>query len=483
MTKQHAHTDGKLVEETLEGGPVRPDIPDAVLASAWSPAVQTQYKIDKKAFYATRHERGVPSVVRKGPKRALDRPGVDIKHLGQAVDDDIMGRSTAENYKTLKRASDTDGHKASKLAILYPGPKYVPWRQHANSMLVSLFTASAFLREFARVGVDPLTHVIQWHSDLLPVEHFLRIIKAVNPMAISKPSLHQSVFSHDRALSMHCHNFFIRDDNWYQDLRKLLDSLEDAGVHVHVQTQIVSFLTTFNHTDVMHAFADADVLPICKGQDAYELNRSCKELLLKLLAANKDIFSIRFDTTLYNTCHGKCPSSEQVSKTIGAELKRVLSFAEAAGLASAPTYLEKLELLSARKGYSSNLEESFTGKNLINIMAGLGKERVRFAPHATHSKTDHPDGPGARAFYSLFLELEGSRETRAYILRHCRAMWPTDVKVDGCTVTDLHLGWSGLEVDDETVQYWSCACARLCNYMLTGKIPRHLRRKPWSQNQ
>ena len=35
-------------------------------------------------------------------------------------------------------------------------------------------------------------------------------------------------------------------------------------------------------------------------------------------------------------------------------------------------------------------------------MAGLGKERVRFAVHATHSKTDHPDGPGARAFYSLF---------------------------------------------------------------------------------
>ena len=200
---------------------------------------------------------------------------------------------------------------------------------------------------------------------------------------------------------------------------------------------------TFNHGDVMEAvscipFAE---LPIREGRDAFHINRACKEFLLSLLASGKDIFSIRFDTTLYNTCHGKSPLQTNVQQTTGAEMKRDLTFAEAAGLASAPTYLDKLELLRARKGYSNNLDESFTGKNLINVLAGLGRERSRFAAHATHSKADHPDGPGARAFYDLFVDLGGSKETRAVILRHCRALWPTDVTVDGAMRTDMHLGW------------------------------------------
>ena len=101
---------------------------------------------------------------------------------------------------------------------------------------------------------------------------------------------------------------------------------------------------------------------------------------------------------------------------------------------------------------------------------------MRFAPHAHHSKAEHPDGPGARAFYALFLDLEGNRQVRAHMLAKCRAMWPTNVTVDGVMRLDMHLGWSSLELDEETGQHWACATVQLCHYMLSGVIPPHLRR-------
>ena len=106
---------------------VRPDIPDHVLALAWSPQVQSQYHIDAKAFYATRQARGVSSRVRRGPKQALGRSGVDTRHLDRAVRDETIGRSTAEHYKKLRRRSSS---AASKLAVLYPPPPWLPWRDH-----------------------------------------------------------------------------------------------------------------------------------------------------------------------------------------------------------------------------------------------------------------------------------------------------------------------------------------------------------------
>ena len=88
------------------------------------------------------------------------------------------------------------------------------------------------------------------------------------------------------------------------------------------------------------------------------------------------------------------------------------------------------------------------------------------AGHDVKDASDHPDGPGAQAFYRV----AGSEGFRAVLLDRVREWWPSELVVDGeaksfCSLED---------VDAEFVQYNSCACIRALDYVLSGKVPAHL---------
>eukprot|EP00959_Pyramimonas_sp_CCMP1952_P472885 9500789-Pyramimonas_sp.AAC.1 len=82
----------------------------------------------------------------------------------------------------------------------------------------------AFLREFARLGIDPLQHVISWESRSLSPAMFLRLISTRNQFRHDAPSFHQAVFGRngDLALSMHSHNWFHTDDAWFKSVGSLV---------------------------------------------------------------------------------------------------------------------------------------------------------------------------------------------------------------------------------------------------------------------
>ena len=157
-------------------------------------------------------------------------------------------------------------------------------------------------------------------------------------------------------------------------------------------------------------------------------------------------------------------------------MKKVLLPVEAAGLAKHVGYDGKLRAVSKAKGQSDDTDSSFMGKNLLNVLAALGKTKSKFAKHLIFNKAKHPDGPGAKAFYDLFVEMEGPSAVRPFLIRNVRRRWPSDVTVNGRSLSSLHLGLFPSEVDDETAQFWSCAVERVLNYVLTGVIPAHLRR-------
>ena len=88
------------------------------------------------------------------------------------------------------------------------------------------------------------------------------------------------------------------------------------------------------------------------------------------------------------------------------------------------------------------------------------------AGHDVKDASDHPDGPGADAFYRV----AGSQGFRTVLLGRVREWWPSELVVDGeaksfCSMED---------VDAEFVQYNSCACIRALDYILSGKVPAHL---------
>jgi hypothetical protein len=93
------------------------------------------------------------------------------------------------------------------------------------------------------------------------------------------------------------------------------------------------------------------------------------------------------------------------------------------------------------------------------------------AMHRVTEMNKHPDGPGALAFY----DLSGAgdpRGFRAVLLREVSAQWPRDIFVDEVRV---RLGVAGADgIDEEFVQYNSCAAGRVLEFIVTGSIPGHL---------
>ena len=132
--------------------------------------------------------------------------------------------------------------------------------------------------------------------------------------------------------------------------------------------------------------------------------------------------------------------------------------------------------------YSLELEHAFVSKNLVNYLRALSPclclagARLRLvlrsrdvealAGHDVKDASDHPDGPGARAFYRV----AGSDGFRAVLLGCVREWWPRELVVDGEAKSFCPLE----DVDAEFVQYNSCACIRVLDYVLSGKIPAHL---------
>ena len=133
-------------------------------------------------------------------------------------------------------------------------------------------------------------------------------------------------------------------------------------------------------------------------------------------------------------------------------------------------------------GYSDDLEHAFVSKNLVNYLRALSlclclaRARSRsvlrsrdvdaLAGHDVKDASDHPDGPGAEAFYRV----PGSDGFRAVLLDRVREWWPCELVVDGearsfCPLED---------VDGEFVQFNSCACIRALDHVLSGKVPAHL---------
>ena len=90
------------------------------------------------------------------------------------------------------------------------------------------------------------------------------------------------------------------------------------------------------------------------------------------------------------------------------------------------------------------------------------------AGHDVKDASDHPDGPGAEAFYRV----AGSPGFRDVLLRRVREWWPSELVVDGEAMSFCPLE----DVDGEFLQFNSCAAIRALDYVLSGNVAPHLRR-------
>ena len=88
------------------------------------------------------------------------------------------------------------------------------------------------------------------------------------------------------------------------------------------------------------------------------------------------------------------------------------------------------------------------------------------AGHDVKDASDHPDGPGAEAFYRV----AGSDGFRAMLLARVRECWPSELVVDGEAMSFCPLE----DVDGEFVQFNSCACIRALDHVLSGRVPGRL---------
>ena len=82
--------------------------------------------------------------------------------------------------------------------------------------------------------------------------------------------------------------------------------------------------------------------------------------------------------------------------------------------------------------------------------------------------SDHPDGPGAEAFYRV----AGSPGFRDVLLCRVREWWPSELVVNGEAMSFCPLE----DVDGEFLQFNSCAAIRALDYVLSGKVAPHLLR-------
>ena len=368
-------------------------------------------------------------------------------------------------------------HDRTRLCLLFAPPPGMSRCEWIPILLTEFVVAHAFLREFRRLGIDPLKSLLTWTSGSFSVQRFIRIITTTNSSAHNAPSMHQAMYGAPE-VSLHVHNWFTEDDAWHVALSLEVARWQEWDIAMGTQVQLVLFLSVFNGFDVMdaiHACTTAEQLPIRPSQLYIEQHASVERYLHELIRAGKNPFSLRFRGKLHNACsHGAtAPAIAAIQK----ELKKLITYDEAISLAYCLSYTAKLNLLSARKGFSDDPDTSFVGKNLCNTLSALGKEHKWLHQHIIHNCDDHPDGPGAIAYYDLLPENASPYERRTYFIRETRRLWPTDVRVDGVPHEAMHLGHDCTrEVTHETMQFVACALSRMTHYLLTGVILHHLKR-------
>ena len=197
--------------------------------------------------------------------------------------------------------------------------------------------------------------------------------------------------------------------------------------------------------------------------------------MLALLRSGANPFSPRFRGVAHNCC--KTARSPNAIKLVTGACAAVLSGEEAESLGHVKDYRDKLAFLSRRPLYSKDLDRAFIAKNLINVLNALSKVCPALATHRLSSMAGHPDGPGARKFYSL---LPGSLEdsaARPLLLTGLASLHPRGVEVDGVGLVGLRVEADADCMDEEFVQYNACAAWRGAGYISTGRLPVHLKRK------
>ena len=467
----------------MDEAALRQDIPDAVLAAAWSKDVQEKWGIWSKQFYTLRRSRGIRRSLVSGPRPAWKATGATARALEAARKRGDIGDSTARKWKSLtvkkpKGNKSKHAHDRQRVGVLFSGLRSRLQGSDLSATLVLLTAAHAFLREFRRVGIDPCLREISWDSGSFEVATFLSIIKERNAFVRNKPSMWQAVFGLP-ALAMHVHNWFTADDAWHEHLKVQVSRWQSWAIDTGTQVQLIAFLSTFNGHGVLEALSlcgAPDDLPILARDNYAQQREKAEKWLLGLLAEGRNVFTPRFRLYQHNSCmHGH---TALAAATVHTEMKKMLTRDESVSLATLKTYDAKIDLLSCRTGYSDDPEKSFVGKNLCNTLSSLGHELAWLADHAIFDKSGHPDGPGALAFYGLLSDSRDPKDCRKYLLDELRRLWPKNVQVEGCSPSNpLHLGHDAVqEVNEETVQFASCAMSRMIQHLLTGVIPHHLAR-------
>ena len=466
--------------------PVMPDhsdVPNDVLKVGWTKTVEETYNIKKSQFYLLRKAREIESVVGPGRPNKVAKLDCSRKAVEQACSSGDISERTARRCLQLSRGTPSkasqrtqEEHEQGKLCAIYDVSI-----DSMDRFLAHFMMTLAFAREFLRLGIDPLRCSLEWASTGFPVKRFCRILTARNTAVKSRPCIHQALFGQpgrEEATSMHHHNWWLQDDAAHKELVKLVRKWQQWNVDVGVQVQLVSLTCVYNGKHVAASLQGCTCiteLPIKLGQLIPEMCDSISSFIAKVWSSGHNPFSVRFRTYAYNAC--KDPAGPQARAMVGKVQREVLTHIEAISLPHFATYTGRLTMLSRTKGYSDNIEASFLGKNLINTLSALGEECPHLSAHIVAQKEDHPNGPGASAYFDLRSSETEMMNFRSALIADLKKMWPSDIKVDGVALDTLHLGRDpDREVQGETVQFAACAALRVVHHVLTGVIAAHLLR-------
>lgn len=346
--------------------------------------------------------------------------------MSQRSDDRLKQMKLVNVSKSSSRTQFE--HERGKICVIYTLVK-----PSIDSFLVHFMMTYAFSREFMRIGVNPMAQKIEWAGCLFTVSLFRKILTTTNNALPGRPSLYQALWGRpgdELATSMHNHNWLLSDDAAHKQLERLVQKWLEWGVDVGVQIQLISLASVYNGKAVSAALdactCIAD-LPIQAHQLLPEMWDAMTFFFDKILASGSNPFSIRFRGYAYNACLN--PPSVQAKQMVHKCQREVLLHVEALSLCFYKSYAGKLSMLSRTKGYSDNVETSFLGKNLVNTLSALGEKFGHLQAHVLSNKDDHPNGPGATAFFDFRSTDLDEMAFRRQMEVQMRRLWPTDILV------------------------------------------------------
>ena len=346
----------------------RPDIPGEVLAGSLKDAKAAGYDVSWREFYAERAARDIVSQVKRGPTPKYTQYGGSMQSLSKAADRGDIAQSTLNKMKRLsgarktKHGGDAVQQKRTKLSLLHNVTL-----DNLNELLVALFVTYCIARECLRLKVDPMVEKLKWLSPRFPVELFYRLLRTKNIAVPRAPSMHQAMFGSTD--SLHWHNLQLVHDDWFKKLSNLVIVWVSWAVPAKVQVQLISLANAFNGKAVLDELSKATAsheLPVQAGDTLPRMWSRCESFLARVLTSGRNVYSIRFRLKAYNSCQD--PVAPKSLKAAARDLKLVLTAVEAESLAEYSTYVPKLDMMARTRGYNINSEESFLGKNLLNVL-------------------------------------------------------------------------------------------------------------------